>query len=638
MDTVSRIKELLLQNDVQINDVQMERLHGIWMECNHDLNRFITALFEAYFTTENEETTPILPHRVTEVILHKFIKNTDLNTANVVHIASIFIPKLDPDGKVNIDEFTDVLVKKAVSGRVFAKGTDEFMHSGKFSRLFKSMSSWKDNKSVFSRFWKKMNKWEVVEVTESQKPFSNKSKKTKSDDQKQHVEDTESVQEHANGDECKYDISECPQCQNIKSVLIKYQSTMTSSAIEIKSQPVSHVAAISQSETALSSMYEHDPLANSNIFDDDYSVSNLLDDFHHLIHDHCVGNDPSQFKEASEFMRQFVSCDLSECAFARRHYGRRRGDQRNSDLLHDDDCRIDILQQIHCYILHSIEFSNISQSERMEMETENREMKESNDGGTTQTQPNVAFIGGPSTKFVSSTGSGRAGDVEYTEGIRYWYWAQGQKPEDAVLVTGKYNDLKQEMLSGGRIGNEAWDRLEKLCETLLGSNWVKKITANGNGYDIYGIKSGVPLDIGHLIALKLYTDFDDLNHLFCDQFRIGDQTDDHSEWWNMGKLLTECVQCFGKLLISKKVKYYRGLKMDTLARSFRKACRNGMHVFASQPVSACVATILFLRRKRLFVAPQTLTFCRLCVAATIHSLRRKIDAVASQLSNTKMND
>ena len=151
MDTVSRIKDLLLQNEVEIDDVQMERLHGIWTECNHDLNRFITALFETYFTTKNKETTPILPHRVTEVILHKFIKNTDLNTANVVQIACVFIPKLDPDGKVNIDEVTDILVKNDVSGRVFVKGTDEFLHSGKFSRLFKSMSSWKDNKWQFAK-------------------------------------------------------------------------------------------------------------------------------------------------------------------------------------------------------------------------------------------------------------------------------------------------------------------------------------------------------------------------------------------------------------------------------------------------------------------------------------------------------
>ena len=547
---MSRIKDLLLEHDVQINDLQMECLHGIWTECNHHLNRFITALFEAYFTTKNEETTPILSHRVTEVILHKFIKNTHLNTANVVYIASIFIPKMDPDANVNIDEVTDILVRNDVSGRVFAKGTEEFMNAGKFSRLFKSMSSWKDNKSVISRFWKKMNKWEIVEVPENQKTSSNKTKNTKDEGQKQQVGDINIVQDHEKGDECKYDISECPQCQNIKSVLIKYQKTMASTLATIRTQTMGHVATISQSETALSSMDEHDPV-DLNMFDDDYSATNLLDDFHHLIHDHCVGNDPSRFKECSEFMSQFVSCDLTDCVFAREHYGRRRGVQRNGDLMRDDDCHMDILQQIHCYILHSIDFAKLSQSERMEIESQNQEMKESNGDHMEQT--------GPSTKFVSSTGSDRAGDVEYTEGIRYWYWAQTQKPKSAVLVTGKYLDIKQEMLSGGRIDNEAWNRLIKSCEKLLGSKWVKKITANGIGLEIYGIESGVPLDIGHLVALKLYTDFDDLNHLFCDQFRIGDQTEDHSEWWNMGKLLTECVQCFGKLLISKKTKYYRGL-------------------------------------------------------------------------------
>ena len=179
-------------------------------------------------------------------------------------------------------------------------------------------------------------------------------------------------------------------------------------------------------------------------------------------------------------MGQFVSCELSDCVFARQHYGRRRGLQRNGDLFHDDHCRIDILQQIHCYILHSIDFAKSSQSERMEIESQNQEMKESNGVDMEQT--------GPSTKFVSSTGSDRADDVEYTEGIRYWYWAQAQKPKDAVLVTGKYSDIKQDMLSGGRIGNEAWNRLVELCEKLLGAKWVKQITANGIGYDITKFK------------------------------------------------------------------------------------------------------------------------------------------------------
>ena len=553
IQTLSQIEEILIQNDVQIDNVQMERLRGIWKQCGHDLNQFITVLIDLCYSVDDKDSAPLLPHRMVQMILHKFIKNTDLNTENVVRIASILIPKLDPNGNVDIDEVTAILVENAISGRVFVKGTSEYINAGKFSRLFKSLSSWKDNKSVFSRFWKKMYKWELVEGIRSQKTRNVNQSKVNQNEVEEQSEDH-------NRDECKYQISECPQCQNIKSMLIKYQSKNITAPKQKKQESQHHSMSISQSSTGLASFGDDDPLAVTVIFNDEYTAVNLMDDYHHLIHDHGVGHDASRLRECSKSIARSISCNLSECEFARRHYGRRRGSQQSTGVTYDDDWRDDILQQIHCHMLHSIDFSELSRPQQADIEMkipENRDVKNNDDE---QNPVDANDSNGVGSKFVSDGQPDADGDTEYTEGIRYWYWTPNHfMPKSAVPVTRKYHDLKEEMVSGGHISIHAWNRLVKLCLELIGTKFGKNITANGIGQDIYDIKAGIAFDVAHLLALKLYTDFDDLNHLFCDQYRINDANKDHSEWWNMGKLLTECVQCFGKLLISKKVKYYRGL-------------------------------------------------------------------------------
>ena len=93
------------------------------------------------------------------------------------------------------------------------------------------------------------------------------------------------------------------------------------------------------------------------------------------------------------------------------------------------------------------------------------------------------------------------------------------------------------------------------------------MVANGVDEAIYGIKSGMPFDFGHLIALKLYTDLNNLNAEFCKQFHSTDASAEsarklgalHSGWWHMAKLLAECVQCFGQLLVGNDTRYYRGI-------------------------------------------------------------------------------
>lgn len=159
----------------------------------------------------------------------------------------------------------------------------------------------------------------------------------------------------------------------------------------------------------------------------------------------------------------------------------------------------------------------------------------------------------------------------YTEGIRLWYWAQDDKmPSNAVPVSRQHPNLKDEMLATRYIGITSWRRLYQHCTTLIDAKFVRNMTANGIGAEIYDILLEAPFEMQWLLALKLYTDFNELNGEFCEHFRLKQLTQNtmesaqslairNAKFWNFAKLLTECVQCFGQLLMSKKKRYYRGI-------------------------------------------------------------------------------
>ena len=152
-------------------------------------------------------------------------------------------------------------------------------------------------------------------------------------------------------------------------------------------------------------------------------------------------------------------------------------------------------------------------------------------------------------------------DGVYTEGIRFWYWRRDESmPISAVPVNSRHETLKEEVMSTGLVGIRIWDYFVKECEALHRAKFVRQIGANGIGEHIYEIRAGDPFALKFILALKLYTDFDALNQMFCEHFRLKKLTPHSFEslsslairngrFWHLAKLLVECVQCFGRLLI-----------------------------------------------------------------------------------------
>ena len=150
-----------------------------------------------------------------------------------------------------------------------------------------------------------------------------------------------------------------------------------------------------------------------------------------------------------------------------------------------------------------------------------------------------------------------------------------------MQVIRRHENLKAEMLNlpnNVNLMTGRWSRLYETCGMLMRTQRVRELVGNGNGLGIYGINPGDPITLEHLVALKIYTDFTELNQLFCEHFRrkklsgnIFESTRSvgarNGKFWNLAKLLKEAVQCFGTFF-SQNTILYRGVDKQFIFPSF----------------------------------------------------------------------
>ena len=158
------ILKLLQQYKIVIDDSQIIALRNIIDKHNDDRDNFISQMLNARHHIEDNPETVALPSDILDVILYRFIKLTELNTTNIITVASIIINDLGTADELDIDEVYDVFMQNNICGRTFVRGTDEHINAAKFCKLFKSVSNWKQNKSVFRKMWVRFNKWEETEI------------------------------------------------------------------------------------------------------------------------------------------------------------------------------------------------------------------------------------------------------------------------------------------------------------------------------------------------------------------------------------------------------------------------------------------------------------------------------------------
>ena len=161
---LSDILNLLQKYNIPINESQTTTLRNFIEKHHDDRDKFISQILTARYDINKSPVIGQLSPDMLDVILYRFIKITDLNTTNIVSVASVIIDDFNKAEEVDIDEVCDVLMHNDVCGRTFVRGTAEYINAAKFCTLFKSVSNWRKNRSVFRKMWVRINKWEEIEI------------------------------------------------------------------------------------------------------------------------------------------------------------------------------------------------------------------------------------------------------------------------------------------------------------------------------------------------------------------------------------------------------------------------------------------------------------------------------------------
>eukprot|EP01084_Bolivina_argentea_P251926 422722_1 len=345
----------------------------------------------------------------------------------------------------------------------------------------------------------------------------------------------------------------------------------------------------------------------------DYSNTDLLNDYHHLLFYHSTND---EFEDIYDILvaqtNNGSACALSECLMMKRNH-RNRSNHDNLKLNHlyfDNDNKAiteqQLLDRIHSHYLHSFDTGykirrmdkknilrqeiksneedyNVNQSDNNAMHDmitlkiyqfiRNQQKQFQNVAGLQRLTNNI------NTKFILQT----AEQINYNEnnysfGYRYFYWkyyknntslsdeaskfdgfCQPRSNQESTLgdwyVTNKYKDLKHEMLLNAicKVTLSEWNGLVRRAMIHSDTIHVRSIKcARNNTAVYYDMKYKQNIEIDHLIALMIYCNYDELQFKFTQTYRKLDKHETlkamkqrHAYYYFLGKLLRECVECFG---------------------------------------------------------------------------------------------
>ena len=157
-------------------------------------------------------------------------------------------------------------------------------------------------------------------------------------------------------------------------------------------------------------------------------------------------------------------------------------------------------------------------------------------------------------------------------GIYLEYWRHGRR--NSVIPI--YETLREELTQNrhATISEETYVQLVQTCESFLSVGF--KANDIGRSNEICNIAPGTAITIEHLIALKIYTDFDRLQTEFkrhCRRLHIGESLESvmerNQEIAHWSRLLRESVMFWGKTM-AKKEEFYCGLTARLVLRSLNQ--------------------------------------------------------------------
>eukprot|EP01084_Bolivina_argentea_P110187 196811_1 len=365
----------------------------------------------------------------------------------------------------------------------------------------------------------------------------------------------------------------------------------------------------------------------------------LLDDYAHVMKYHInagsIKDNNDQFEQIHNYICKHIKCDIKTCQqFIRNNRNRTREKTENDANNNDKNAAfyIDILDTIHCYLIHSFDVgfriksdefkinnNQLTHDEEEQIDNENIDKSvlykddrmeklkaylvnkrkgldriaglhrlENSKFMTTVTEPSKLHERVPierKTNDKNDTDDTNEEDTtdinRYSFGKRMYYW--DKYIDNEWYVKQKFPNLKQEILNNKMctLNIQQYELVLHKAMQYSSTDFCKSMLSCYTNHSLYyDIRGGLPIGVNNLLSILLYTDYSKLCYEFSKTFRkLNNQESNgamklrNSQYWNWSRLMRETVEYWGEPLWKTEIKiFYSGCSYMILEAFIANFC------------------------------------------------------------------
>eukprot|EP01083_Nonionella_stella_P066945 176711_1 len=292
----------------------------------------------------------------------------------------------------------------------------------------------------------------------------------------------------------------------------------------------------------------------------DYSASDILNDFHHVLTFHDSADDFKCIYDQLKPCTDFRVCGIFSRNQIRRRHRSNRLEYREFEYEHKEysdgdsfDIKQHVLDKIHSFYYHSYDTCLRSEDTHIESMYEAFESR--------RNQNEAQWING-SSKFSSNFDINDDEDHHsnvdhvriYSFGQRFDY----ADPDHEWHVEAKYTTLKQELIDNETcaIEKDIYDIEYEKCHKFMDTDQVKRLSEKSQAQMVSEY---------HILTLLIYCNCDLFQNRWSETYRANKETDTslkqrHSHFYFCSVYLRELIEGFGERLMDcKKKVFYHGV-------------------------------------------------------------------------------
>eukprot|EP01084_Bolivina_argentea_P311094 538455_1 len=340
-------------------------------------------------------------------------------------------------------------------------------------------------------------------------------------------------------------------------------------------------------------------------YHDELDVVAALDDFLYLLNK-CNDND-----EYFEYIYNYVGqCSMKQCKSFHRNYRNRTNDKiENKCNSNIDIVNTQILDKIHCFLLHSYDIGNKIKIEEQSMiqsivnnvslngrqciinETaintrnflKNKRKQTYRDSNLQilieQNNTKYNQFGLKNTEYCNKNHDSEYPTYSFGHLFKYNYKGENIVDDEYISASSKYVNLKTELTTNriATISMEQFDNEYKKAAIHLNSFYCKKKFVPWTDEENSNIQ--LIFNIEYLLALMIYCNYTGLQFQFSKTYRLN-RGEKHSEFYHLGKFLKISVRKFGtKISDGDVAKFFHGIGEKVLLPDyFGGCCQNGVTI------------------------------------------------------------